>query len=553
MHSIRTKILLMFCVSVLGVYFLLFFFGIYFMEREVKKETEQTVTMLLQQKARELNANFEGMERALDALEGYVKNNADLAKCEKDEAYKELFIDNFDHLARDVAKVAGNVYAFYFRADPDRYGKDFGVFVTDNADGEYERMTLTDISAYAEDDREHVAWYYEPINSGRPIWLEPYENKNINVYMTSYVSPIYVEGKFLGVAGLDLDMTLIQEIVDSIDYLGGEGYLLAKNGDIVYSKEHPQGLKSMYLEGETKEARIGLMEKWENSDGSNNYFWEGKEHYVISKTLINGMVLAIEVPVTAIYQPVQDMIRKMITVLVLVILLMIFVTWRIRKEITSPIRSLTEVSSRIAKGELNAQITYHSKDEIGELSESINSIAKELREYFSYIHSQAYTDGMTGVGNKTSYLDLVKNLERKIEMGMASFAVMVFDMNGLKSINDSLGHEVGDNYIVDAAEILKKVIGAQHVYRIGGDEFMVVLENATKGKIVAYAHEIDDAIRKKNEEEKYQAEPLAISMGTAEYDPAVDKAYKDVFKRADEAMYRDKAEYYQGKMDRRRR
>lgn len=553
MHSIRTKILLIFIISVLGVYALLLFFGIYFMEREVSKETDQTMAMLLQQKARELNTNFEGMERALDALEGYIKNNADLERFETDEAYKELYIDNFDHLARDVASVAGNVYAYYFRADHTRYGGNFGVFVTDNGYGEYTRMTLTDIGAYDENDREHVAWYYEPIQSGQPIWLEPYENQNINVYMTSYVSPVYVDGKFLGVVGLDLDMTLVQEIVDSVDYMNGEAYLLAKNGDIMYSKDYPEGLKSMYLEGERKEARLELMNKWENSDGSNSYLWKGKKYYIITKTLINGMVLAIEVPLKEIYQPVRKMLQKMINVLGFVLILLVFVTWRIRKEIISPIRRLTEASSRIAKGELNTQISYTSKNEIGELSESINSIAKELREYFSYIHSQAYTDGMTGVGNKTSYLDMVKRLERKIEMGMASFAVIVFDMNGLKRINDSLGHEVGDGYIVTAAEVLKKIVGAENVYRIGGDEFMVVIENAGLGKVDSYLQEIQIAIAKKNEEERFREEPIAISKGAAIYDPELDKAYKDVFKRADEAMYKDKSEYYKGKFDRRRR
>ncbi|MBP5281908.1 MAG: diguanylate cyclase [Lachnospiraceae bacterium] len=553
MHSIRTKILLVFCISVLGVYALLVFFGIYFMEREVSKETDQTMSMLLQQTARELNVDFEGMERALDALEGYVKNNADLSRIEKDEAYRELFLANFDHLAKDVASVAGNVYAYYFRADPERYGSDFGVFVTDNGYGEYTRMTLTDLGAYDEDDREHVAWYYEPIKSGQPIWLEPYENQNINVYMTSYVSPVYIDGKFLGVVGLDLDMTLVQEIVDSVDYLGGDAYLLAKNGDIIYSKEYPEGLKSMYLEGEKKEARLELMNKWETSDGSNSYLWKGKNTYIITKNLINGMVLAISAPMKEIYQPVRKMLRKMINVLGFVMILLLFVTWRIRKGLISPLRNLTEASSRIAKGELNTQITYTSKDEIGELSESINSIAKELREYFAYIHSQAYTDGMTGVGNKTSYLDLVKRMERKIEMRMASFAVIVFDMNGLKRINDSLGHEVGDHYIVEAAEILKKIVGAEHIYRIGGDEFMVVLENADHEKVASYLEKMDEAVRKKNEEERYREEPLAISKGAAVYNPELDKAYKDVFKRADEAMYRNKAEFYRGKNDRRQR
>jgi diguanylate cyclase (GGDEF)-like protein len=537
----------------LGVYFLLVFSGIYFMKKEIEKEADQALTMLVEQKARELNANFEGLERTLEALEGYVINNADPERLLLDQEYAQLFLDNFEHLGRDVGTVAGNAYAFYFRTEPKKYGIDMGVFVTDNGYGEYVRMQLTDLSQYDEDDREHVAWYYEPIEAGRTIWLEPYMNKNIDIYMTSYVSPVYIQGKFFGVVGLDLNMKVIQETVDSVDYLDGIGYLVTKNGDIVYSKNNPEGLKAMLLEGEEKEARNALMEKWVHSDGNGCISWEGEEQRVVSMSLRNGMILVIEVSKDEINRPVKDMINKMLVVLLVVLAVILIVVSRIQTDIIKPLRRLTEVSSHIAKGELNAQMEYHQRNEIGELSDSINSIARELREYFAHIHAQAYMDGMTGVGNKTSYLDLVRNLERKIQAGMASFAVIVFDMNGLKQINDHLGHEVGDRYIVDAAEILKKVVGAQNVYRIGGDEFMVVLENASKARVDAYFAEIDEAVKRRNEEEAYGENALAISKGAAIYDPEVDQAYKDVFKRADEAMYKNKSEYYQGKYDRRKR
>ena len=69
-------------------------------------------------------------------------------------------------------------------------------------------------------------------------------------------------------------------------------------------------------------------------------------------------------------------------------------------------------------------------------------MAGELQEYISYIHAQAYTDAMTGVGNKAAYMDRIKLLDRKIHEHMADFAVIVFDVNGLKRVNDSFGHEI---------------------------------------------------------------------------------------------------------------
>ena len=157
------------------------------------------------------------------------------------------------------------------------------------------------------------------------------------------------------------------------------------------------------------------------------------------------------------------------------------------------------------------------------------------------------------MGNKTSYLDLVRKLERKIQEGMADFAVVVFDLNGLKNINDQLGHEVGDIFIADAAECIKKVFGAEHAYRIGGDEFIVVNENITREEMDQAFQKLDETVELINREERHKDDKLAVSKGVAFFTEGTDALYKDVFKRADNAMYQNKAEYYHGKKDRRRR
>ena len=64
------------------------------MKKEIEKEADQALTMLVEQKARELNANFEGLERTLEALEGYVINNADPERLLLDQEYAQLFLDN---------------------------------------------------------------------------------------------------------------------------------------------------------------------------------------------------------------------------------------------------------------------------------------------------------------------------------------------------------------------------------------------------------------------------------------------------------------------------
>ena len=177
-----------------------------------------------------------------------------------------------------------------------------------------------------------------------------------------------------------------------------------------------------------------------------------------------------------------------------------------------------------------------------------------MTHYISYVHEQAYTDSMTGVGNKTAYLDMVKNLNKKIESGNASFATVVFDVNGLKTVNDNLGHEYGDMIICDTALIIKRIFDSAHIFRIGGDEFIAIMEGRYTDKyMLELFKQLDKELASFNANEKNYEMTLSFSRGASVYRSGEDADYQTVFKRADEAMYANKGQYYRQFGDRRRR
>lgn len=182
------------------------------------------------------------------------------------------------------------------------------------------------------------------------------------------------------------------------------------------------------------------------------------------------------------------------------------------------------------------------KDEIAVLSKQIRSFRTNLQQYLTYVHSQAFTDTMTGVGSKTAYLNKVKSIEKQIKEGSADFAVAVFDMNGLKNVNDNYGHEMGDKFIIGAAEVIKSVFKTENVYRIGGDEFIAVLDGIPARKIDTLFEKLDIAVKELNSTRIYPIE-LSIAKGADLFFPGSDSEYNHVFKRADDAMYRCKEQY----------
>ena len=182
-------------------------------------------------------------------------------------------------------------------------------------------------------------------------------------------------------------------------------------------------------------------------------------------------------------------------------------------------------------------------DAIGAFSKKIHNMQQKIRAYMQYAQKQAYTDSMTGVGNKTAYLEYVRELNQKINNGTADFAVAVFDVDGLKNTNDNYGHECGDRIIIDTAALIRKVFGEESVFRIGGDEFIAVPDAVTEEEMKKRFAELEKEMSDFNKNKRY-AMTLSFSGGWVLYRPGQDPSFKAVFKRADEAMYSSKDEHY---------
>ena len=180
-------------------------------------------------------------------------------------------------------------------------------------------------------------------------------------------------------------------------------------------------------------------------------------------------------------------------------------------------------------------------DDIGVIEKRISLLKEYMSAQIRFVRSKTYIDGLTGVKNRTAYLECVEKIEKRINSGDAEFAVVMFDLNGLKRINDDLGHEKGDMTIKKAAGVIKETFADEQVFRIGGDEFVVLLMDSPDKidelmscfeKNCADANDKDDGI------------PFVISKGYAVFDASTDNNYQYTFERADHAMYKDKKAYY---------
>ena len=181
---------------------------------------------------------------------------------------------------------------------------------------------------------------------------------------------------------------------------------------------------------------------------------------------------------------------------------------------------------------------------VSRMATFIKVTTEELEAANRKLNELAVTDGLTGLGNKNAYFERIRALDARIASGGARFCVAIFDLNGLKEINDNYGHECGDAALTDTASLLKPIFGVNSLFRIGGDEFIAVLEGAELDGVTGQFEKLREKIAEVNRHERPYVLPLAIAMGASAFDPREDKGYQAVFRRADETMYRDKVAYY---------
>ena len=167
-------------------------------------------------------------------------------------------------------------------------------------------------------------------------------------------------------------------------------------------------------------------------------------------------------------------------------------------------------------------------------SEAMRQLEETKRSL--YYEELAYTDISTGFGSRNAYL-------LDVEQGrfVPGHLVITFDLNELKRTNDRFGHLTGDRYIKDAAKLIRELFGPYgKCYRIGGDEFCIISSKLRRDKVERLLHALC------REQERYNKESsdvvMGIACGYAVYVPDEDESLEDTRKRADEMMYRHKAE-----------
>ena len=163
----------------------------------------------------------------------------------------------------------------------------------------------------------------------------------------------------------------------------------------------------------------------------------------------------------------------------------------------------------------------------------------EYAEALGTAMDMANHDPLTGLKNKRYYAQLEMKMDNEIkEKTRENFAIIICDLNGLKLMNDSKGHNAGDEFIQEAGYMIADTFQNSTIFRIGGDEFVVLLE----GEDYINRYELTKQFAEL-QADNLENGRVTVAFGMSDFRPKMDNRVQDVFERADSAMYADKEKY----------
>lgn len=386
MKSVRTKLIASILICSLFTSVLI---GVIAISNSVRTAGKDAMTMMQltgQKKTEEINSTIQKIEQSVDTLSEVAMSNFDYDSFRQSKDYADTYTETVQQSVLDFANHTNGAVTAYLRYNPDYSNPTSGVFAQrQSVDSELQCLTPTDFSMYDESDVEHVGWYYLPVQAKTAIWMSPYMNENINIYMISYVVPLFAEdGTSIGIVGMDIDFSQITDLVDETKvYQSGYAFLTDASAAVMYHKNADEGTKLSDLD-----SSLSKSEDFIGDDGNQgkmmDYSYKNVNKKFAFYNLDNGMRLVLTAPVSEIYAEAYGLAKLIMIAMIVAFVLSAVIGVIIGTGMTRPIRQLTAVIEQTAEldfrptkegGKLRKQ-----KDEIGNMATKIHIMRKKLRE-----------------------------------------------------------------------------------------------------------------------------------------------------------------------------
>lgn len=385
--NILKKQTILYITSTMAFIFLITAFIVYFYFSNLTRDNQnKTISLATEKKIIELNTFFTSAENIVKEFQSYIIGTLDEERILIDSEYETEYMDNLAKVMSSLAVFQKGASGAFFRMENVKYGPNRGLSLIGSYKKSFVSIRPTNISKYSPTDTENVGWYYLPIWKKGPVWTPPYNNLNISQKMISYCIPVYRDEQLLGVVGIDLNLAIIEDMVNSLQLEGSKGILLGEENNLIHLNTRYELTKAVERSAELAD----ILELFQNQKDQSlqQFSWEGNKYYGSLTKLDNGMSYITAISQNELFKTLYGQISILIIAFVMVSLLTLVLIFFINSKIIRPIKIITKTTNRLARGELFVDIPYQSENEIGTLANNIRLMTTQLKEYIEYISEQ---------------------------------------------------------------------------------------------------------------------------------------------------------------------
>lgn len=403
MRSIKARILAAVIVCTLLTSLICGGVSIINSRKTVYQDSQKEMRYACANQAAELNAQMSRVEQSVNTAYNVVLQQlTDVQAFKTDKAYVDAFTAIMEQMLYEIGGNTEGALTAYIRYNPEFTEPDSGVFWSRSSDAEnFEALVPTDFSMYSPDDLEHVGWYYIPVNNGKPTWMSPYLNSNINVYMVSYVIPIVIDGESIGIIGMDIDFDKFTKTVDSATvFETGFAFLSNADGTIAYHKTIEAGTAVAQID--ESDVIAGALADPASEGQPINYTYQGELKDMCYQTLTNGMKYVLTAPESEMKSAASRITMLIVIGMLIAAAISVVIGVLMGLVITRPITQINDIVSMTAQFNFaknpNSDRLCKRQDESGSMANSLREMRASLRSMVQDI--------------KTTYSDLDDTLEK---------------------------------------------------------------------------------------------------------------------------------------------
>ena len=513
MHSIRIKITGITIAAILTTVLCVFAGSFYTLQKANDRSSVEMMNLIGRDTRNSVERYTESIEHSIEMISNIAADSLDRVvlaengaigtdteqtvrtaeQQEQLDAYLREYCDGIRETFTGIAAHTHGITSYYFCISPDISKTEQGFLYYRAGKAGFDGHAELDVSSLDPADEDKNAWYFTPIQRGRPSWVGPYSASVLkDMWVVSYSVPLYCSGSLIGVIGMDIPVDiLIDQVRDIRVYRTGYVSLLDAENRVLY---HPDREFRSMLDAKDLPFSNKVFLRTDSGDELIRFDKNGQEQQLSFCTLSNGMKLVIVAPTREINAAWINFAKNSLVITVLTTILFAVIVMLAMRAITRPLRTLTAASQRLADADYDVELRYRGKDEVGTLTAAFMKMRDQIKQYIENLNRQLLTDRLTGLPNFRHFFRLAAAERDRLLKEDRKPAMLFFDMLGLKHYNRQYGFEAGDERIRRFASILSDHFGERNVCRISGDHFSAVAdENNLEASLQEFFRKCGDA------------------------------------------------------------